>query len=139
MQGKVGKYLVQTRSQAKSSGICLPEVYGIDKGLDPNILPGKHVIKPTVTSEGTSQIKPRFGQGRVGLKWKIKIPIPLLVNKTIVKVTEKPIEQPKENAKDPRPESSTIHDKIIPIQDYTIPQTRSSDDSSSRMVKRKKT
>ena len=28
---QVGKYLVQTRSQAKSSGISLPEVYGICK------------------------------------------------------------------------------------------------------------
>ena len=38
---KVGKYLIQTRSQTKSSGICLPEVHGIDKGLDLNILPEK--------------------------------------------------------------------------------------------------
>ena len=29
------KYLVQTQSQAKSSGIKLPEVHGIGKGLDP--------------------------------------------------------------------------------------------------------
>ena len=40
-----GKYLVQTRSQAKSSGITLPEVHGIDKGIDPNIRPEKQVIK----------------------------------------------------------------------------------------------
>ena len=32
-----GNYLVQTRSQAKSSGIILPEIHGIDKGIDPNI------------------------------------------------------------------------------------------------------
>ena len=38
---KVGKYLVQTRSQAKSSGISLSEVHGVGKGLDPNILPEK--------------------------------------------------------------------------------------------------
>ena len=31
------KYLVQTRSQTKTSGIILPEVHGIDKGIDPNI------------------------------------------------------------------------------------------------------
>ena len=31
------KYLVQTQSQAKSSGIKLPEVHGIGEGLDPNI------------------------------------------------------------------------------------------------------
>ena len=47
----VGKYLVQTRSKAKSSGIHLPEVHGIGKGLDLNILPEKQVIKPIITSE----------------------------------------------------------------------------------------
>ena len=36
---KVGKYLVQMRSQPKSSGVSLPEVHGIGKGLDLNILP----------------------------------------------------------------------------------------------------
>ena len=35
----------------------------------------------------------------------------------------------------PIPESSGIHTKIIPIPDSTIPQTRSSDDSCSRLVK----
>ena len=35
------KYLVQTQSQAKSSGIKLAEVHGIGKGLDPNIQPEK--------------------------------------------------------------------------------------------------
>ena len=39
---KVGTYLVQTRSQAKSSGISLPEVHGTGKGLDLNVLPGKN-------------------------------------------------------------------------------------------------
>ena len=33
-KGKEGKYLVQTRSQAKSSSISLLEVYAIGKGLD---------------------------------------------------------------------------------------------------------
>ena len=28
---KEGKYLIQTRLQAKSSGITLPEVHGVDK------------------------------------------------------------------------------------------------------------
>ena len=30
-------YLVQTRSQAKSSGITLSEVHGVRKSLDPNM------------------------------------------------------------------------------------------------------
>ena len=35
------KYLVQTRSQTKSSDIKLPEAHGMRKNLDPNILPEK--------------------------------------------------------------------------------------------------
>ena len=45
--------------------------------------------------------------------------------------------QPKKPLKVPIPESSIIHDKVIPIPDYAIPQTRSRDDSGSRMVKEK--
>ena len=69
-KGKEGKYLVQTRSQAKSSGITLQDIHGVDKGIDPNKLPEKQVIKPIITSEekGVTQIKPRSGQGRVGIK-----------------------------------------------------------------------
>ena len=35
------KYLIQTRSQAKSSGIKLPEVLGLGKNLDSNLKPEK--------------------------------------------------------------------------------------------------
>ena len=54
-----GRYLVQTRLQAKSSGIMLPEVCGVDKEIDPHIRPEKQVINPMVTSEAkcVSQIK----------------------------------------------------------------------------------
>ena len=46
--------------QAKSSGVTLPEVQGVDKGIDPNIPPEKQVIKP-ISSEvkGLTQSKPR--------------------------------------------------------------------------------
>ena len=37
----IENYLVQTRSQARSSGIKLPEVHGMGKNLDPNMTPGK--------------------------------------------------------------------------------------------------
>ena len=46
-----GKHLVQARSQAKSSGIILPEVHGIDNGIDPNIRPEKQIIKLVVIPE----------------------------------------------------------------------------------------
>ena len=40
-----GKYLVQTRLQSKSSGITLPAVHGVDKGINPSVQPEKQVIK----------------------------------------------------------------------------------------------
>ena len=69
-EGKEGKYLVQTRSQAKSSGITLPEVHGVDKGIDLNILLEQQVMKPIISSEvkGVTQNKQRLGQGRTDIK-----------------------------------------------------------------------
>ena len=43
------KYLVQTRSQARSSGIRLPEIHGANKGLDPHVQPGKQKSFPIQT------------------------------------------------------------------------------------------
>ena len=63
--GMMDRYLVQTQSQTKSSGIKLPEVHGIKKTLDTNSLPERQVkINP--------KIKPRLGQGRAGIKCKKK-------------------------------------------------------------------
>ena len=45
------KYLVQTRSQAKSSGLKLPEVHDISKGLDPNIQAEKQDLKPITATK----------------------------------------------------------------------------------------
>ena len=44
-KGIIGKYLVQTRSQAKSSRIKLPEIHGTGKRLNLNIQPEKQVMK----------------------------------------------------------------------------------------------
>ena len=54
------------RSKAKSSGIKLPEIHGVEKGLDLNILPEKQVMKPIAVTKAkeASQIKPRLAQGR---------------------------------------------------------------------------
>ena len=72
----------------KSSDIKLPEVHGIGKGLDPNIQPEMHVLKPLVVTKAkeVSQIKPRLGQERAGLRCKIKTPAPPLISKPIVQV-----------------------------------------------------
>ena len=59
-------------SQTKSSGVKLPEVHGMWKNLDPNILPEKQNIKPLKGNE-VSQEKPQIGQG-----WDKKGPLPLI-------------------------------------------------------------
>ena len=102
---KTDQYLVQTRSQAKSSGVKVPEVHGADKGLIPHVKPEhpKSVTTPTTcptppachtrpphqaqtvdqgppTNVVLSLPKPRVGQGRAGMrrkpKPKIALPIP---------------------------------------------------------------
>ena len=40
------KYLIQTRSQIKSSGTKLPEAHGMRKNLDPNVKPEKQYTMP---------------------------------------------------------------------------------------------
>ena len=64
-----GKCLVQ-KSQAKTSGIILPEVHDIDRGVDPNVRPKKHIISPVATpqtqilpeAKDIPHIKPRIVQ-----------------------------------------------------------------------------
>ena len=89
------KYLIQTRSQAKSSGIKVPEIHSANKGLNPHIKLGKQRPLPTLPMHNIPPItltqpvdkgppthpirKPKIGQGRAGLKRKIRTnqPIPL--------------------------------------------------------------
>ena len=69
-------YLVQMRSQARSSGIKLPEVHGMGKNLDPNIKPEKQHANPL---KGSIE-KPCIGQGRAGLRRKRPDPINQTIN-----------------------------------------------------------
>ena len=60
------KFLIQTQSQAKTSGTTLPEVHGIRKKLDPNMKPERqHALPKKEVTE-----KPHIGQGRAGLRRK---------------------------------------------------------------------
>ena len=86
---------MQTRSQAKSSGIKLPEIHGVNKGLDPHLklgrqrplstlpmhsIPPTPLVQPVDKGQPTHPIpKPRIGQGRARLRRKSKThqPIPL--------------------------------------------------------------
>ena len=69
------KYLVQTRSQVRSSGIRLPEIHGANKVLDPHMQPGKQKsFSIQIVNKGmpTHPIpKPGIGQGRAGLRRKV--------------------------------------------------------------------
>ena len=73
-QPRNDRYLVQTRSQVKSSGIKLPEIHGANKGLDPHVQPGKQRSFPSLPIQTVDKRlpthlipKPRNGQGRTGL------------------------------------------------------------------------
>ena len=81
-QPKTNEYLVQTRSQTKSSGIKIPEMHGANKGLDPHVQPGKQ--RPLLPSHGVDKglpthpiPKPRIGQGRARLRRKVKTHQPI--------------------------------------------------------------
>ena len=58
------KYMVQTRSQTKASGVQLPEVHGSRKRLDPHKIPEK---QPQPITGLDVERKPRIGQGRAGV------------------------------------------------------------------------
>ena len=93
-QPNTNKYLIQTRSQAKSGDIKVPEIQGTNKGLDPYIKQGRqrplptlpmHCIPPNSLTQPIDKgptthpiPKPRIGQGRAGLKRKIRTnqPVP---------------------------------------------------------------
>ena len=66
------KYMVQTRSQTKASGVQLPEVHGSRKRLDPHKILEK---QPQPITGLDVERKPRIGQGRAGVRRKA---LPLL-------------------------------------------------------------
>ena len=83
-QLKNDRYLVQTRSQVKSSGIKLPEIHGANKGLDPHVQPGKQRPFPSLPMQTIDKglpthpiPRPRIGQGRARQKRKVKDPQPI--------------------------------------------------------------
>ena len=70
------KYLIQTRSQTKSSGTKLLEVHGMGKNLDPNLKPEK---QHTISKQGSKE-RPHIGQGRAGSGRKRPDPINQPIN-----------------------------------------------------------
>ena len=70
------KYLIQTRSQTKTSGIKLLEVHGMGKNLDPNLKPEK---QHAISKQGSME-RPCIGQGRAGSRRKRPDPINQPIN-----------------------------------------------------------
>ena len=73
---KIDSYLVQTRSQARSNEIKLPEVHGVRK----NLIPKHKTKKEHANPIKGSVVKPCIGQGRAGLKRKRSDPINQTIN-----------------------------------------------------------
>ena len=117
-QPETNKYLIQTRSQTNSSGIKILEIHGMNKGLDPQVqlgrqrplptlpmcsIPPTSLTQPVDKGPPTYPIpKPRIGQGRAGLKRKIRANQPMPLPKwTIVQPMQTPA--PKEVLSLPKP------------------------------------
>ena len=71
LEGENEKYMIQTKSQMKASGVQLPEVHGSRKGLDPHKILEK---QPQPIVKLSIEKKPRLGQGRAGMRRKTKAP-----------------------------------------------------------------
>ena len=71
------KYLVQTRSQAKSSGVKVPEAHGIEKSLVLHVKPEIQKVVKLPTDKRLSIPKPRIGQGRARIRRKARVVPPL--------------------------------------------------------------
>ena len=71
LEGEDERYMIQTRSEMKVSGVQLPEIHGSRKGLDPHKILEKQ-SQPIVRL--SKEKKPRLGQGRAGMRRKTKAP-----------------------------------------------------------------
>ena len=117
-QPKTSKYLIQTRSQTKSGCIQVLEIHGANKGLDPHIKLGKqgplptlpmHSILPTSLTQPIDKgppthptPKPRIGQGRAGLKRKVRTNQPVPLPKwTIIQPIQTPAQKEKLSLPEP--------------------------------------
>ena len=128
---KADQYLEQTRSQAKSSGVEVPEVHGADKGLTWHVkpecqksvtIPTAHPIPPTCHTRPIHEAqsidqglptnvvaplpKPTVGQGRAGIRRKFKPKIALPIQNPIQTISP-PIPKPAPRAVQPMAEPET--------------------------------
>ena len=104
--GNESRYLVQTHSQAKDSGIKLPEVHGVDKVINPDIKPERQVLKSQ-----NSANKPKLGQGREGLRKEMKAPAQMQLQVQIkdeMQTREQTLRKQKEGLQMPLTKKTTV-------------------------------
>ena len=126
--------MVQTRLQMKASGVQLPEVHGSRKVLDPHKIPAKQP-QPIVGLDVNR--KPRFGQGRAGVRRKVKAlpssytgpgaskPKPIIINDEAVSAAD-PV-SPKAMLEIPRREI---------LAPYLLPQNSPPSKPPDQLIKR---
>ena len=71
------KSLVPTRSQAKSSRVKLPDMHGLEKSLVTHVKPERQKSVNPPTDKRPPIPKPSIGQGRAGIRRKVRIAWPL--------------------------------------------------------------
>ena len=134
LEGEKERYMVQTRSQMKASGVQLPEVHGSRKGLDPHKIPEKQP-QPIVGLDINR--KPRLGQGRAGVRRKIKaLPSsytglgaseskPIIINDEAVSAADPVL---------PKPMLEIPRSEVLPP--YLFPQNRPPPKPPDQLIKR---
>ena len=132
---ETNKYLIHTRSQAKSSGIKVPEIHGANKRIIPHVKPGRqrplptlpmHSIPPTNLAQPVDKgppthpiPKPRIGQGRARLKRKIRTNQPIPLPKWML-AQPIPTPAPKETLSLPEPTAQS-QESVQPQHHIPIP------------------
>ena len=121
--------MVQTRAQAKSGGVNVPEVHSVNKGLIPHVKPAKSMIIPVAclippthylrpvhhppTNAVSPLPKPRVGQGRAGIRRKAKVTLPI----------PKPMQTPTPTITKPVPGTAQpLTEPVTQSQDSKVPQ-----------------
>ena len=122
-QPRTDKYLIQIRSQTKSSSIKILEIHGANKGLDPQVQPGKQRPLPSLPIHSIDKglpthpiPKPRIGQGRARQRRKVKTHQPISLPQ---QSPAQPITMPKTVM--PLPESNTQSQVDVLPQHVPIP------------------
>ena len=110
------KYMVQTRSQTKASGVQLPQVHGSRKRLDPHKIPEK---QPQPIMGLDIERKPRIGQGRAGVRRKA---LPLLDPRQGTSASKPIVISDEIGPKMPKSIIEILRSEMLPL--YLVPQSR---------------